>query len=276
MITGANTGIGLAAATELARRGFSLVLACRSVARGSAARDAVVAASGNPDVTVHELDLADLGATARSAHRLLALDRPIHLLVNNAGVAGTRGITNDGFELAFGVNHLGHFLFTTELLERLESSAPARIVNLSSSNHHKLRRLDLDGVRGRTDTLIGIRAYNRSKLCNVLFTLELARRYPPERVAAFAVHPGLVKSDIWRHVPAPAAGVYKRVKRMWTVEQGAASTVHCATAQGIEPISGSYVDEFCHVQRPNPLATPANAELLWRRSEEWVAPFRSG
>lgn len=274
VVTGSNTGIGRATATALATAGASVVLAARSADKTLPVVDAIRATTGNDDVSFLALDLADLAAVRRSAAELVEGGQPLHLLVNNAGVAGQRGLTADGFELAFGVNHLGHFLFTTELLDRLEASAPARVVNVSSTNHYRPKALDLETVREPTDTFVGLRAYDRSKLCNVLFTQELARRHDPATLAAFAVDPGQVASDVWRRIPDPLAALFKRAARMKTTEQGARSSLRAATAPGLEARSGSYLDEDGTVRAPNPVATPALATELWERSEAWVAPFR--
>ncbi|MFN8052657.1 MAG: SDR family NAD(P)-dependent oxidoreductase [Acidimicrobiales bacterium] len=274
MVTGSNTGIGKATATALAAAGATVVLACRSEAKTTPVVDEIRRATGNDDVSFLALDLADLAATKRSAAEWLDGGRPLHLLVNNAGLAGQRGLTADGFELAFGVNHLGHFLFTTELLPLLRSSTPARVVNVSSGNHFRPKRLDLDTVRESTDSFVGLRAYDRSKLCNVLFTMELATRHDPAQLSSFAVNPGQVASDVWRRLPRPAALAYQRLARMKTTEAGARSSVFCTVEPGLEAQSGSYFDEDCARRDVNPVATPELAATLWERSEEWVAPFR--
>jgi len=128
LVTGGNTGIGLATAMELARRGGRVYVACRSEARGSDAVAAIVAETGNAEVSYLPLDLADLASVRACADEFLATGQPLHVLVNNAGLGGRAGVTRDGFEMLFGVNHLGHFAFTTALLDRLVASAPARVV----------------------------------------------------------------------------------------------------------------------------------------------------
>ena len=147
LVTGANTGIGRATAAGLASRGGRVYLACRSEEKGRASAAAIVAATGNKAVTVLPLDLADLASVRTCAEQFLARDEPLHVLINNGGVAGRRGITPDGFELAFGVNHLGHFALTTALLDRLAGSAPARVVNVSSYAHYQARGIDFEAVR---------------------------------------------------------------------------------------------------------------------------------
>jgi NAD(P)-dependent dehydrogenase (short-subunit alcohol dehydrogenase family) len=270
VVTGSNTGIGRATAELLAAQGASVVLACRSEAKSQPAVAEIIAATGNDQVRFHELDLADLAAVRRSAQALREVGDPIAVLVNNAGVAGQRGLTADGFELAFAINHLGHFLFTTELLPLLTAAPGSRVVNVSSGNHYRAKRLDLDTVRQPTDTFVGLRAYDRSKLCNVLFTLELARRYDPNQLKALACDPGRVASDIWqRRIPVPIANVMKVATFMKSTTDGAASSVLCATG---DVATGTYYDGSCRRRAVNPVATEELAAELWARSEAWVAP----
>jgi retinol dehydrogenase 12 len=191
----------------------------------------------------------------------------LHVLVNNAGLAGQRGLTADGFEMQFGVNHLGHFALTCLLLERLTASGPgARIVTVSSDAHYDAPGVDFDAVR-RRGSFTGQREYAVSKLCNVLFTQELARRLTGVGVSSYAVHPGVVASDIWRRVPWPARELIKR--RMLTVEQGAVTSVHCATSDAVTSDSGLFYDK-CAVRAPSAVATPELGELLWKYSTEWT------
>jgi retinol dehydrogenase 12 len=150
MVTGGNTGIGRATVAGLARRGGRVYVACRSQEKGRRAVADIVAATGNDAVAFLPLDLADLASVRRCAGEFLALGEPLHVLINNAGVAGQRGITRDGFEMAFGVNHLGHFALTTVLLDRLASSAPARVVTVASDSHYQASGVDFGVVRRPT------------------------------------------------------------------------------------------------------------------------------
>src|ERR1017187_4973854 len=137
-----NTGIGRATVAGLARRGGRVYVACRSQEKGRRAVADIVAATGNEAVASLPLDLADLASVRRCAGEFLALGEPLHVLINNAGVGGQRGVTRDGFELAFGVNHLGHFALTTALLDRLAASAPARVVTVASDSHYQASGVD--------------------------------------------------------------------------------------------------------------------------------------
>jgi len=272
LVTGANTGIGLATARALAERGGRVTVACRSPEKGTAAVAGIVAATGNQAVRFLRLDLADLDSVRAAAADFLARDEPLDVLVNNAGIAGRRGLTADGFELMFGVNHLGHFAFTLALLDRIRQSAErgggARIVIVSSDAHYQARGVDFAQVRRRTRAITGMPEYAVSKLCNVLFAQELARRLTGAGVTSYALHPGVVASDIWRRVPWPVRPLLTR--RMLTVEQGARTSLYCATAPELAGQSGRFYDD-CAAREPSPVATPDLAGRLWEQSEEWTS-----
>jgi len=268
LVTGGNTGIGLATVRGLARRGGRVYLACRSRAKGEAAVAAVAAETGNEQLGYLPLDLADLASVRACAARFLARDEPLHVLINNAGVAGRRGLTEDGFELQFGVNHLGHFALTSALLDRLAASAPARVVTVASDAHYGATGIDFGAVRRRTAHLAAMPEYSVSKLANVLFSQELARRTADRGITTYALHPGVVASDIWRRVPWPVRPIITR--RMLTTEQGAVTSLYCATEPDLATASGRfYID--CAEAEPNRAATPELARELWQRSEAWCS-----
>jgi retinol dehydrogenase-12 len=269
LVTGGNTGIGRATAADLAGRGGRVYITARSAARGQAAAASIAAATGNPHVAFLPLDLAELASVRRCAAAFIALGQPLHALINNAGVAGQRGMTADGFELAFGVNHLGHFALTTALLGCLTASAPARVVTVSSDAHYQARGIDFTTLQRRTRSVTGLPEYAVSKLCNVLFAEELARRLAGTTVTSYALHPGVVASDIWRRVPWPVRPFVTR--RMLTPEQGARTSVYCATSPDVAGVSGRFY-ENCREREPNPAATAALGRLLWERSADWTSP----
>lgn len=273
LVTGANTGIGKATAEELARRGGRVYVAARSAAKGEAAVAAIKAATGSDSVWFLALDLADLPSVRACADAFLARGEPLHVLVNNAGIGGAHGVTRQGFELTFGVNHLGHFLLTRLLLARLVSSAPARVVTVASDAHYSARGIDFDALRRPARGITGLPAYGVSKLCNVLFSAELARRTAGTGVHAYALHPGVVASDIWRRVPWPVRPLVTR--RMLSVSDGAATSVYCATSAEVAQESGLFYDK-CAVREASAVATPSLAAELWQRSEAWTAPYLAG
>src|SRR5690349_5093502 len=163
LITGANAGIGKAAAEALAGQGHRLYLACRSEEKTRPVIDEIARKTGNQEIRFLPLDLTSLASVRACAAAFLATGDPLHVLMNNAGVAGQQGLTQDGFELTFGVNHVGHFLLTTLLLERLQQSAPARIVNVSSMSHTQAKGIDWEAVRQPTKNITALPEYAVSK-----------------------------------------------------------------------------------------------------------------
>lgn len=268
LLTGANTGIGLVTARELAKQGAHLFITCRSAERAQPALEQIRAASGNTQVEALVLDLGDFASVRQCAQTFLARGLPLHLLINNAGLAGTRGLSASGFELAFGVNHMGHFLLTQLLLERIQASAPARIVTVASRAHYRASGLHWDALRHTTRSRTAIDEYSNSKLANVLFSAELGRRLAGSGVAAYALHPGVVASDVWRAVPWPLRSLMKL--GMISTEEGAVTTLFCATAPEIAQDSGLYYDKS-RPRTPSAMARDkALAAELWQRSVQWV------
>ncbi|MBX3250437.1 MAG: SDR family oxidoreductase [Myxococcales bacterium] len=272
IVTGSNTGIGEVTAKELARSGRQVWLACRSLERAEAAVARIRAEVPDAQLEILPLDLGSLDAVRKSAESFLSRGLPLHLLVNNAGLAGQRGQTSDGFELSFGVNHLGPFLFTRLLEDRLRATAQqaggARIVNVASRAHTRARGIDWDALRRPTRTITAYPEYSVSKLCNVLFTRAHARRLAGSGVTTYALHPGVVASDIWRSVPWPI----RPIMRLWMItnEEGAKTQLHCATSPEVASESGLYYD-LCKPREPSSVARDeALAEELWRRSEAWT------
>lgn len=268
LITGANTGIGRVTAHELARRGAHVFIACRSAQRAQPVVDAIRAAVPGGQVELLSLDLGDFASVRQCARAFLARGLPLHLLINNAGLAGSRGFTASGFELAFGVNHMGHFLLTQLLLEHMKLTPPARIVTLSSAAHYRCRGIDWEAVRQNTKSATGLPEYGVAKLANALFSAELGRRLAGSGVTSYAVHPGVVASDVWRSVPWPIRPLMKLA--MISAEEGAATTLHCATSNEAAAETGLYYDK-CQVKAPSKLAQDeALAAELWQRSEAWL------
>ncbi len=267
VITGANTGIGFITARELARQGTRVTLAGRSAEKYTRAIAEIREATGNADVAFVTLDLADLDSVRACADALHAGPR-IDLLINNAGLGGIRGTTKQGFELAFGTNHLGHYLLTRLLVGHLVPGG--RVINVSSRQHHSAKRPRWDRVVGDTRSFTGLPEYAVSKLANVLFTSELARRHGVTELRACSLHPGRIATDIFRRMPRPLLALTKVVRPMITPEQGAATTLHCATAKADDIPHGAYFSK-CQVADTSKLAQDAAlARELWDRSAAWV------
>ena len=268
VITGANTGIGRATAEGLAAPGTKLILAGRSLERTQEVIDAAKARGA--EVEFVELDLANLASTRKAAAEIMAKAPQIDVLINNAGVGGVRGNTSDGFEMNVGINHLGHFALTMGLIEGLKASK-TRVVCVASEMHRRSETLDFAAFEGPTKSVTGIDEYCDSKLCNVLFASELARRYGEHGITAVSVHPGFIASDIWRHIPAPVRWGMKLFMSMSSTEDGARTSVHCATAPLEAGLNGAYFDASKPREPARVAQDQALAKELWERSAKLVS-----
>jgi NAD(P)-dependent dehydrogenase (short-subunit alcohol dehydrogenase family) len=288
LITGCNTGIGKATATELARRGARVVITARA-GRGEPALAEIRAASGG-EVELLELDLARLASVRAAAASYRARYSELHVLVLNAGVANNAGRaeTADGFELMFGVNHLGHFELTRRLLDPIRASAPARIIVLTSAGYrYAAKGLDFDDLQSTRREYRGLSIYGHSKLANILFARELARRLEGSGVTVNAVHPGHVATELG--LPRPGEGVtaeqalanaraekpeLSNLPPPLSPEQGAATSVFLASSPELDGVSGEYFVD-CKRQALLPAALDGAAAVrLWQVSESLVDAVR--
>ncbi|MDI2129778.1 SDR family NAD(P)-dependent oxidoreductase [Yinghuangia seranimata] len=278
VVTGATSGLGLETARVLALAGAHVVLTARDAAKGEAALDAVREAAGAPvSVEAGVLDLTSLASVREFAVRLLDRRPCVDLLVNNAGVMATPfERTADGFELQFGTNHLGHFLLTNLLAPALLRGAPARVVNLSSAGHTASDIRWDDPNFEHTDYHPWL-AYGQSKTANVLFTVELDRRLAGRGVRAYAVHPGMIRTNLGRHMNREAgAELQSKISRanmpaMKSVPAGAATQVWAATAPELAEQGGLYLEDCGISDKHAPWARDAeSAARLWTLSEELV------
>lgn len=269
VVTGANTGLGRETAEALVKRGARVVLACRSEERTLPVVEELRRLGGKDQVRFHPLDLGTLARTAASARALREEEPAIHVLVNNAGLAGKQGATDDGFELCFGVNYLAPYLFTRLLLPALKNAAPARIVHVASRAHVRAKRIDWDAVRKPTKHLTTYPEYQVSKLGNVLFNRALAKRLEGTGVTTYAVHPGVVASDVWREIPWPLRQL--AMLFMLSNEEGARTQIRCATDPSLSDESGLYYSDEARTAPSAVGQDDALAEELWSRSEAWVA-----
>ena len=244
IITGGNSGIGKAAATELARAGARVVITARSLERGTAAVAAIRAASGSSDVELSVFDLGDLSSVRSGAADLLARCPSIDVLCNNAGlILTTRTLSADGYEATFAINHLGPFLLTDLLLARLVESAPARVVNVASTAHRFARRgMVFDDLMAE-QSYKQMEVYGRSKLANILFTSELAERLAGTGVTANSLHPGSVATGYARDGDTTgilAWGIKVYAPLSLTPEQGARTTVYLCSSPDVAGVTGRY------------------------------------
>jgi len=277
VVTGANTGIGKETARALSKAGATVVITSRDEAKGAAAATDI-----GGDVHLVKLDLASLDAVRATAAEILDRWVRIDVLVNNAGaLIGERRLTADGFELTIGANHLGPFLLTNLLLERLGKSAPSRIVNVASIAHTGARRVDLDAAVAVSGSYKPMGVYGESKLANILFTKELAKRTAGTGVTTFAVHPGGVRSEFGKGEGTSgllALGVM--IIRPFEISPatGASASLYCATEPDIEEHSGGYFQKrlfgnFGPVTEVEPTVAAkdeAAAAALWAKSAQLV------
>jgi NAD(P)-dependent dehydrogenase (short-subunit alcohol dehydrogenase family) len=269
VVTGSNTGIGKETARGLAALGAKVVLACRDASKAESARDDIARSTGRSDLEVATLDLASTESIRAFAESFQREHDRLDVLVNNAGVFPmARSTTADGFESTFGVNHLGTFLLTRELLPVLRASAPSRIVVLSSALHYR-GRMEWEDLEFKQRKYSGTKAYNQSKLANILFTLALSRRLEGSGVTVNAVHPGVVATELARDFPKlliKIAGLF-----MITPKQGAECSLHVASSGELASVTGQYFEKS-RAKRPATVAHDLGAqERLWTLSEELVA-----
>jgi NAD(P)-dependent dehydrogenase (short-subunit alcohol dehydrogenase family) len=275
VVTGGNSGIGKEAAVELASMGATVAITARNQAKGADALAEIRRRSGRDDAEVLALDLADFASIRSFAAEVLARYDRLDVLVNNAGgVLSNRLETVQGFEMTFGVNHLGHFLLTELLVDRLKASAPARVINVSSVGHRfavtGLSFSDLQSER----SYWSMDAYGKSKLANILFTRELARRLAGTGVTANCLHPGVVRTGFG------SADDTTGVERMTMVlsapfsigaERGARTTVYLASSPEVATRTGGY---YVHGRQHRPSKAARDdgaARRLWEVSQELIA-----
>lgn len=273
IVTGSNTGIGKATALELSKRGARVILACRNKEKAEAAAFDIRRESGNNQVVFMQLDLASLKSVRNFTEGFLKSEPRLDILINNAGMMGP-GHTEDGFGMAFGVNHLGHFLLTNLLLERLQRCGPSRIINVAALLH-RFGNIDFPLLASKKDLVSGqstwhnFQAYCNSKLCNVLFTRELANRLEGTGVSCYSLHPGVISTELCRSLSQWLQILLMPFAKLLFLdpEGGSQTTLHCALQEGIEPLSGRYFSNCALQQVGAKGRDDAVAKKLWEVSE---------
>ena len=268
VVTGATSGIGLAAAHALARLGSRLVIVARDPARGEDAVGRMVAASGNRTIDLVLADLASQASIRTLAATLLARYPQIHVLLNNAGVVNLRRKTTvDGLEATFAVNHLGYFLLTTLLLERLKATGRARIVNVAS-DAHRFGTPDLADLQNEHGRYRAMRVYGQSKYANILFTYELARRLQGSDVTVNCLHPGAVATRLGQNNGRVATIITRALRPFFrTPEQGAETAVYLAASPDVEGVSGRYFSRCREMRSARGTYDEKTQHRLWEMSE---------
>jgi len=276
IVTGATSGIGRATVDALAARGARVILAGRNEEEGLKAIQEIHHETYNKQVVFKHLDLSSLTSVRDFAADVMANEPRLDALVNNAGVKEPqqRQLTNEGFELQLGVNHLGHFLLTYLLIGKLQSSSPSRIVNLTDISHRR-GEIDFANLNSESD-YEPAKAYKQSKLAQAVFTKELHRRLTGSGVSAFAVHPGFVRTQIDRNLSYHSSIVAKIFVKplFWflhkTPEQGARSVIYCLLSPDIADKSGGYFKDCEHRKFADTAEDAEIAKRLWMISEVWT------
>jgi NAD(P)-dependent dehydrogenase (short-subunit alcohol dehydrogenase family) len=267
VVTGASAGIGLVTARELARMGATTIVVARDRSRGEAALRAIRRAIEGGDVSLMLCDLSSQASIRRFADELARRHDRLHVLVNNAGgVQAERRLTEDGVEVTFATNHLGPFLLTRLLLDRLRAGAPARVVNVSSEAHRR-GRLEFDDLQLER-AWSPLRAYNASKLACIAFTIELARRLAGSGVTANCLHPGVVATELGRGSSPVFRALFGLARPfLMNVDEGARTQIHLASSPAVAEVTGRYFIRG-EAARPSKAAEdPAAARRLWELSE---------
>ncbi|MEM7343518.1 MAG: SDR family oxidoreductase [Chloroflexota bacterium] len=268
MVTGATDGIGRVTAQALAEQGAVVIVVGRNKEKAEKVVQEIQAKSGNPAVEAMMADLSNQKAIRQLAKEFTGRYRHLHVLVNNAGaIFMKRQESVDGLEMTFALNHLGYFLLTDLLLDTIKASAPARIVNVSSSVHYN-GQLNFDDLQKSQDYQ-GLPAYSQSKLANVLFTYELARRLKGSGVTTNALHPGVVATrfganngGVWRYLLRPLLNLFSISE-----EKGAQTTIYLATSPEVEGVTGEYFEEKLSKRSSDISYDETVAQRLWEVSE---------
>jgi retinol dehydrogenase-14 len=274
LITGANSGIGKEAARGLAAKGAAVIMVCRDRSRGEAARSEIRRLTNNDRVELLIGDLSDQRQIRRLAAEVKERFSELHVLINNAGIWNDkREITADGYETTWALNHLAYFLLTKELIDLLKASAPARIINVSS-DYHKLGHIDFADTQ-LSQGYSGGKAYGQSKLANVIFTYELARRLAGTKVTANCLHPGSVNTNFFNNVKG-LFGFLTWIGRPFlrTPEKGAETIVWLASSPEVEGVSGKYFFDRKERRSSRESYDPNVANRLWEISERMTETMK--
>ena len=272
MITGANSGIGKQTARELNRMGAKVIMLCRNEDRAKKAMEEIIADTGNDDIEILIGDLESQDSIRNAVSEFKKTHDKLHVLINNAGFLNFKEqYTAEGYEKTWAINHLGHFILTNLLLDVIRASSPARIINLSSHGHNFADENPLEDMMYENKKYKHIKAYGNSKLMNLYFTFELARRLEGTGITVNAIHPGPIRSSFGRSKNNPwwyRIGYSMSAPFLKSVAKGAATSVHLATSQEGAEISGKYWAQ-CKERKPSELSYDVEMQQqLWEISEQ--------
>jgi NAD(P)-dependent dehydrogenase (short-subunit alcohol dehydrogenase family) len=276
VVTGANTGIGKECCRVFYKMGANVFMLCRNVEKANQAMQEILTGSEIKEedrIHVMELDLSSLGSVRNFGEEWRKINLPIHILLNNAGImACPRSTTVDGFEMQFGTNHLGHFLLTNILLPYLKQAGSARVVNVSSAAHTGSNiRFDVCGKTAIYDEWFGDwKAYSISKTANILFSVELDRRYKNDGVRSFSLHPGAIATELGRNNFFADKFISWGKSWLKTVPQGASTSIVACTAPELEGTGGIFLSD-CQISTPKSYAVDTDSSAqLWELSKKMV------
>lgn len=276
IITGATSGIGYFTALDLAMRNARVILACRNTDKGEDAARRIKEETGNENLVVYELDVSSMKSIRKFLQQISLEEERCDILINNAGVTGivSKMITDEGLEYMYATNYFGPFLLTNLLIDLLKRSTPSRIVNVSSIAHI-WGTVELDNLNSEQSYSTG-QVYFGSKLALVIFTRELAKRLEGTGVTANSLHPGTVRTDLLRHLPAYLRLPLNAIGAIFfkSPEEGAQTLIHCSVSRSIDDVTGRYFSE-CAIAEESKRALDDNLALeLWKKSEK-ITSFKS-
>lgn len=271
VITGANTGIGKETAIDLAKRGGKIYIACRDLKKSGNALEEIREKAQSFKAFLLELDLASIKSIRNFSEQFHKTENKLHILINNAGVmACPRSYTKDGFEMQMGTNHLGHFMLTNLLLDLLKASAPSRIVVVSSSGH-KISDLNKDDLMNKK-SYNKIKVYGQSKLANILFARHLSKKLNGTRVTVNSCHPGIVQTELGRHMKSWLRPIYRKVLMPLykTPFEGAQTQIRLAVDPELENVTGKYFADCAEAKTSKSACDDETAAWLWTQSTQLV------
>ncbi len=271
IVTGSNSGIGKVTALEIAKMGATVIMVSRDRNKGEKALEEVRNLSGNKDVELMLCDFASQKSIRKFAEEFKSKYQKLHILVNNAGLILTeKTITEDGIESTFAINHIGYFLLTELLLDVIRESTPARIVNVSS-DAHKTGHIDFDDINFERKKYSSTGAYCNSKLANILFTRELAKRLKGTKITVNCLHPGVISSNFGNNMSGIFGFLIKIAKPFFTtVEKGAETQIYLATSPQVEDVTGEYFSKKKVAYSTSEANNEQIAKRLWDISNEMV------
>ncbi|XP_068231303.1 retinol dehydrogenase 11-like [Palaemon carinicauda] len=276
IVTGSSAGIGKETASDLARRGARVILACRNVQKAQKVADDITGTTGNGQIFVKQLDTSDLASVRKFAKEIIDTEKELHILVNNAGIVApsVKTLTSDGLELTMATNHFGHFLLTNMLLDLLKKSAPSGVVNVSSDGHFFGKNLVVDDLNYEKRPYPSTFAcFGQTKLPNVLFTVELAERMEGTGVTTNSLHSGAVNTEIFFKTNKITDYMFGFLFKLMAKDEalGAQTTIHLAVSEDVENISGEYFADCKIAKRSEQAKDRGLAKKLWEMSEMAVS-----